>query len=87
MLVWGSKISPRYIHITRSASCSMLPESRKSDRTGTGGLRCSISRLSWESAITGIFKSLARILSSRLISDTSCCRFSLRRPVLVNSCK
>jgi hypothetical protein len=50
---------------------AMLPESRKSDSTGTGGLRCSISRLSWESAITGIFKSLARILSSRLISDTS----------------
>src|SRR5215510_6924557 len=63
---------------TTSASCSIAPDSRRSDSWGFGGLRCSTARLSCESAITGTFNSLARALRERVMLEISCWRLSVR---------
>ena len=57
-----------------SASCSMEPDSRRSDICGFLSVRCSGPRLSWESAMTGTSSSLASSLSARENSETSCWR-------------
>ena len=53
---------------TISASCSIAPDSRKSERTGRlSPPRCSTERLNCERAITGTFNSLPRqLLKERL---------------------
>jgi hypothetical protein len=63
---------------TMSASCSMLPDSRRSDRRGLPS-RFSTSRFSWEIAMIGILRSLASAFSPREMSAISCWRFSSRR--------
>src|SRR5471030_681161 len=59
-----------------SASCSIAPDSRKSDMIGRLFGRCSNPRFNCESAITGTSSSLARLLSERDISEISVARFS-----------
>ena len=59
------------------------PLSRRSASIGRLSARSSSWRLSWDRATTGVSSSRARILSPRLISDTSTWRFSaLPRPVM-----
>src|SRR5210317_387753 len=55
----------------RSASCSIAPDSRRSDMTGRLSWRCSTLRLSCDNAITGTLSSLARDFSDREISEIS----------------
>src|SRR5262249_35452314 len=50
----SSSSSSRWMNITTSASCSMAPDSRRSDSCGLPPLRSSTLRLSWLSASTGI---------------------------------
>jgi hypothetical protein len=64
------------MNMITSASCSMAPDSRRSDITGRLFGRCSSERLSCDSAITGHFSSLARPFSEREISEISVARFS-----------
>ena len=66
-----------------SASCSIEPDSRRSDSIGFLSSRCSTARLSCDSAITGRSSSLASCFSPRLISEISWTRLSfdsLARP-------
>ena len=65
--------------ITMSASCSMLPDSRRSASIGRLSWRYSSWRLSCDSVITGASSSRARIFSPRESSDTSTWRLSERR--------
>ena len=51
-----------------SASCSMAPDSRRSDITGRLFGRCSSERFSCDSAITGAFQFLSEPFSEREIS-------------------
>src|SRR3546814_3364373 len=60
-----------------SASCSIEPDSRRAESCGRLSSRCSTARLSCESASTGTLRSLASVLSPRLISEISCTRLSL----------
>ncbi|CAM5570382.1 hypothetical protein SANTM175S_04161 [Streptomyces antimycoticus] len=55
-----------------SASCSMEPDSRRSETIGFLSVRCSGPRFSCESAITGTSSSLASSLRFRDMSQTSC---------------
>src|SRR5437763_190711 len=57
--------------ITRSASCSTFPDSRRSVSWGILGLRDSTARLSCDRAITGTSSSRARSFSPRLSSPTA----------------
>src|SRR5680860_1592105 len=50
---------------TKSASCSIAPDSLRSESTGFLPSRCSTCRDSWERAKTGKSRSLARILRAR----------------------
>ena len=59
-----------------SASCSMAPDSRRSDSMGRLSSRFSLARDSWDRHSTGTCSSLAMIFSIRLMSDTACWRFS-----------
>ena len=59
-----------------SASCSIAPDSRRSDSRGRLSSRFSLARDSWLRQITGTFSSLAMIFSIREMSDTTCWRFS-----------
>src|SRR5258707_391609 len=63
-----------------SASCSIAPDSRRSDITGRLFGRCSSERLSWDSATTGTLSSFASDFIAREISEISVARFS---PVVV----
>ena len=65
-----------------SASCSMAPDSRRSDSMGRLSCRDSLARDSWLRHSTGTFSSLAMIFSDREMSETICCRFSPRLPDL-----
>ena len=69
-----------------SASCSMAPDSRRSDSCGRLSVRCSGPRLSWLIATTGTSSSLASSLSARENSATSCWRDSTRLPLDI-SCR
>ena len=69
-----------------SASCSIEPDSRRSESIGFLSVRCSGPRLSWLSATTGTSSSLASSLSARENSATSCWRLSTRLPLLI-SCR
>ena len=64
------------MNMTTSASCSIAPDSRRSESTGRLSCRCSTARESCESAITGTSRSRASILSEREICEISCTRFS-----------
>src|SRR2546425_9424137 len=63
---------------TTSASCSIAPDSRRSDSWGRrcSPPRCSGARESWDNATTGTSSSLARALSEREMNEISCCRLS-----------
>ncbi|MNW61209.1 hypothetical protein D3C74_392500 [compost metagenome] len=63
-----------------SASCSIEPDSRRSDMAGFLSVRCSAPRFSCEIAMTGTSSSFARSLSARENSETSCWRDSTRLP-------
>ncbi len=60
-----------------SASCSIEPDSRRSDSCGRLSSRCSTARLSWDRPITGTSSSLASCFRPRLISEISWTRLSL----------
>ena len=60
-----------------SASCSIDPDSRRSDSIGLCSLRCSAALDSCDSAITGMSSSFANIFSERLISEISCSRLPI----------
>ena len=68
----------RHRNITRSASCSIAPDSRRSDSRGSFDSRISGWRESWDRAMTGTDSSRASALSPREISDTSWTRFASR---------
>jgi hypothetical protein len=74
------------MNITMSASCSIAPDSRRSESCGRLSVRASGARDSCDSAITGQPSSLASPFIERLIADSSCWRFSLR-PADVTSCR
>ncbi len=59
-----------------SASCSIAPDSRRSDITGRLFGRCSSERLSCDSATTGTLSSFASDFIAREISEISVARFS-----------
>ena len=63
--------------MTTSASCSMAPDSRRSESMGRLSCLDSLARLSWLRQITGTFSSLAMIFIIRLISLTAWVRLSL----------
>ena len=69
-----------------SASCSIEPDSRRSDICGRLSVRCSGPRLSWQIAMTGTSSSLASSFSARENSATSCWRDSTFLPELI-SCR
>ena len=62
-----------------SASCSMAPESRRSDSMGRRWpeARLSLARESWDRQITGTLSSFAISFRERDMSDTTCWRLSL----------
>ena len=73
-----------------SASCSMAPDSRRSESMGRLSSRFSLARESWERQMTGTFSSLAMIFIIREMSLTTCWRFSPRpllSPAEVMSCR
>ena len=74
---------------TRSASCSMAPDSRRSESCGRLlPPRDSTERFNCESAMIGTLSSLAIALSDREIMATSCSRLLLRLSVeAVISCR
>ncbi len=55
-----------------SASCSIEPDSRRSDTCGRLSVRCSDPRFSWLNAITGTSSSLASSFNALENSATSC---------------
>ena len=67
-----------------SASCSRLPDSRRSESIGFLSVRCSGPRLSWLIAMTGTSSSLASSFSERENSETSTCRDSTRLPLVIS---
>ncbi|CSD44722.1 Uncharacterised protein [Vibrio cholerae] len=70
----------------KSASCSIEPDSRRSELTGRLSARCSKERFNCESATTGTFNSLANALSEREISAISSVRLSVNAGTRI-SCK
>jgi len=64
------------MNITTSASCSIAPDSRRSDRRGRWRSSALVSgaRESWESARRGSRAPIASSLSERLMSEISCWR-------------
>ena len=74
-------ISGRLIKMTISASCSIAPDSLRSESWGSPTIR-----LSCESAITGTSSSLAIILRSPVMCAISRVRFSSWREPLDISC-
>ncbi|MCY1451025.1 hypothetical protein D9M71_678700 [compost metagenome] len=86
-LYWvsGWYTSSRYTNMITSASCSMAPDSRRSDISGRLFGRCSSERLSCESTMTGMPSSMASSLHWRDISLTSSVRLDL--PEDSSSCR
>ena len=72
-----------------SASCSMAPDSRRSESFGRAFSRFSTSRLSWLIAMTGTSSSRASPFSDRLMYEISCWRLSTLRtlPIASMSCR
>ncbi|MCY1460046.1 hypothetical protein D9M71_775680 [compost metagenome] len=70
-----------------SASCSIAPDSRKSEFTGRLLGRCSSERLSCDKATTGQLNSLASAFSEREISEISLVRLSPEEPGICISCR
>src|SRR5215472_12083972 len=76
------KKSGRWMNITTSASCSMAPDSRRSESCGPRSSR-SGARVSWLSTSTGTCSSLARPLKPREMLATSSWRLpNLPRAVM-----
>ena len=76
------------MNATMSASCSMAPDSRRSESCGRfDPPRISVARLSCDRAITGTFSSLAMALSVREMKATSCSRFPFESWLPVISCR
>src|SRR5207237_1100946 len=73
---WSSSayISGRTSRPTTSASCSIAPDSRKSDNRGLPPSRASGCRLSWLSTMIGICNSLARAFPPHEVLGISTCR-------------
>src|SRR5260370_1060371 len=71
------------MNITTSASCSMAPDSRKSESCGPRSSR-SGARVSWLSTSTGICSSFARPFNPREMLDTSSWRFPKRPPPVMS---
>ena len=67
-----------------SASCSIEPDSRRSDIIGRLSERCSGPRLSCESATIGTSSSLASSLIWRENSETSTWRDSTFLPLVIS---
>ena len=67
---------------TTSASCSMAPDSRRSESCGILTGRDSTARESWERAMIGMWSSRASCLSEREISEISWTRFVMESPPL-----
>ena len=63
--------------MTTSASCSMAPDSRRSESMGLLFCLCSFARESWLRQSTGTPSSFAIIFIIRLMSDTAWVRLSL----------
>ena len=59
-----------------SASCSMAPDSRRSESMGRLSERLSGPRESWDRHTTGTLSSLAMIFRAREMSETICWRLS-----------
>ena len=68
--------------MTTSASCSIAPDSLKSESIGLWSVRDSTARDSCDSATTGMFSSLASAFKAREISEISCCLESARDVML-----
>ena len=68
----------------KSASCSIEPDSRKSEFTGRLSARCSNVRLSWERATTGTSNSFAKAFKEREISAISKARLSENAGARIN---
>src|SRR6266581_2944649 len=68
--------------MTTSASCSIEPDSRRSESCGRLSSRFSTCRDNCDSAMIGTLSSLASALRLVVISVTSCTRFSWERRVL-----
>lgn len=71
---------------TTSASCSIEPDSRRSESCGFLSLRISGPRFSWDKATTGTSSSLAKSFRARENSETSCWRDSTALPEVM-SCR
>ena len=70
----------------KSASCSIEPDSRRSELIGRLSLRCSKLRFNWDKATTGTSNSFAKDLRERDISAISKVRLSLNPGTCIN-CK
>ena len=74
--------------LTISASCSIAPDSRKSESKGLLlPPRVSTARLNCDRAITGTLNSLAILFRDLEIVEISCSRFPLLSPPAVINCK
>ena len=74
--------------LTMSASCSIAPDSLRSDNKGLLlPPRVSTARLSCERAITGTFNSLAILFNDLEMVEISCSRFPLLSPPAVINCR
>ncbi len=65
----------RFKSMITSASCSIDPDSRKSDIIGLLSCLDSSARFNCDKAITGMFNSVAKFFNARLIPDISCSLF------------
>ena len=70
-----------------SASCSIAPDSLKSDIIGRLLGRCSTERDNCDNEMTGTSNSLANAFNVLEISETSCCLFSRFLDDEVINCK
>ena len=76
----------RWRKVTMSASCSIVPDSRRCASFGRAPAPAvlSTSRLSWASTRTGTLRSFASFLMPPEISATSCWRLSTRPSACIN---
>ena len=73
---------------TISASCSIAPDSRRSESIGRlSPPRVSTERDNCDKAMIGIFNSLAILFMEREMVEISCSRFPFPSPPAVINCK
>jgi hypothetical protein len=70
------------MNITTSASCSIDPESHRSESNGRLSSRLSTARDSCDRTSTGAANSLASAFSPRVVSEISCTRLPSPEPLL-----